>query len=65
MRAPDEIKEALAKIGFEAEDIAPRNDPAFTEFRRGRELFAINFMIEGEALSIHDVLSKFKKNETL
>jgi len=58
MKAPDDVKEALAAIGFEANDVSPADEPAYTEFRRGKEFFHVCFAVEIEALSINDVIEQ-------
>ena len=58
MRAPDDVKAALEAIGFEATDVVPNDDPAYTKFRRGNEVFDIVFGVEGKAMSIFDVMDE-------
>lgn len=63
MRAPDEVKEALAAIGFEAEDISPADDPAYTEFTRvneagAEEVFHVCFAVKGKAISAMDLMNE-------
>lgn len=63
MRAPTEIKDVLATIGFEAEDVSPDDDPAYTVFSRqnaqgNREYFTVCFAQEGRALGGCDFLDQ-------
>lgn len=64
MRAPDDVKQALEAIGFEAEDIVPKDDPSYTEFRRGPEMFSICHGVEGKAISIQDAFGEMQKRIT-
>ena len=52
MRAPDDVVAALAAIGFEAEHVAPADEPSYTTFKRGNEMFDICFAVQAKAMSI-------------
>ena len=66
MRAPDDVKEALAAIGYEVKDIAPTDDAASTMFSRinekgNKEFFIVCYAVEGKAISMADLLNNLQQ----
>ena len=66
MTAYDDIKKALETIGFDYEDVShkgspkgsPKGYPAYTIFRRDKEVFTVCLAVELQAASADDVMAR-------
>jgi len=64
MIASDDIKEALASIGFEAEDISPEDDPAYTLFKnKDGYFFDVCLCKEVQSFSLGEVLEQIMASD--